>query len=99
MHIKVNKDDLSNVIQTIQNVIPTKSPLPILSNILIETYQNKIRLIATDLDIGMSESIPCEIIDKGAIVLPARRIGSKVKELPEDEVELIVQILETLLFF
>jgi len=91
MHIKVNKDELSNAIQIIQNVIPTKSPLPILSNILIETHQNKIRLIATDLDVGISESVSCEITDKGAIVLPARRIGSIIKELPEDEVELIVK--------
>jgi DNA polymerase-3 subunit beta len=54
MKFKVEKAVLLQGIQTVQNVITTKATLPILSHILIETQQDKLRLTATDLDIGIS---------------------------------------------
>lgn len=91
MKIKVKRETLSNAIQTTQRIISPKSPLPILSNILIQTHEDKLRLVATDLDMGISKSIQAEIEQEGAITLPARRISSIVKELPEEEVEMIVK--------
>jgi len=97
MNIKVDKEILVNAVQTIQDVIPNKSPLPILSNVLLETYQGKLRLVATDLDIGISKSVPVKIIKKGAITLPARRFNTIIRELPKDEVELTVKKNNTII--
>lgn len=86
MKIKAQKDVLLNGIQTVQNVITTKSVLPILSNILIEAQEDRVRLTATDLDIGISCVIPMDIQEPGAITIPAKRFGDIIKELPSDEV-------------
>jgi DNA polymerase-3 subunit beta len=91
MRLKIKKQDLMRCIETIQNIVNTKTTLPILSNVLIETYQNQLRLIATDLNIGISCVIPVDIQEVGAITMPARRFGSIIKELPDEDIEIITK--------
>ena len=82
MKIKIDKNDLLKGIQIAGNVITPKNVLPILSNILFETVKNKVRLTATDLDIGISLGLGVEIIEPGAITLPTKRLSDIIKELP-----------------
>ena len=82
MKFKVNKGDLIIAIQTVQNVITTKSALPILSSILIEAQTNTLKLTATDLDIGITCVIPVDIQEAGAITIPAKRFSDIIKEFP-----------------
>jgi DNA polymerase-3 subunit beta len=82
MKFKVEKNILISGIQTVQNVIITKSSLPILSNILIETQEDGLRLTATDLDIGITCLIPVNIQEAGAVTVPAKRFSDIIKELP-----------------
>ena len=84
MKLKVEKVNLVNAIQTVQNVITTKSALPILSNILIEAQAGTLKLTATDLDIGITCVIPVDIQEAGAITVPAKRFSDIVKEFPLD---------------
>lgn len=86
MKFKVEKAVFVAGIQTVQNVITTKAALPILSNILLEIQQDKLRLTATDLDIGISCVIPVDSQEVGAITIPAKRFGDIIKELPTDNV-------------
>jgi DNA polymerase-3 subunit beta len=88
MKLRIEKDILLNGIQTVQNVITTKATLPILSNILVETQQDNLRLTATDLDVGISCVIPVDIQEAGAITIPAKRFSDIVKELPVDSVSI-----------
>ncbi len=83
----INKEQLINGIQTVQNVITSKAALPILSNILIETQGSSLRLSATDLDIGISCVLPVDIQEPGAITIPAKRFSDIVRELPGNEVQ------------
>jgi len=82
MKFKVEKSKLINAIQTVQNVITTKSALPILSNILVEAQTGALKLTATDLDIGITCVIPVDIQEAGAITVPAKRFGDIIKEFP-----------------
>jgi len=91
MKILIQKETLQKGIQIVQNIITTKSVLPILSNILIETLKNKIKLTATDLDIGISVLLDAEIQETGSITLPAKRFNDVVRELPEGEVGIVVK--------
>jgi len=91
MKFKTEKDVLLLGIQTVQNVITPKSALPILSNILIETQNNGLRLTATDLDIGISCVIPVDILEPGSITIPAKRLGDIVKELPSNNTSVTVK--------
>lgn len=86
MRFATQKSDLLNSIQTVQNIITTKSTLPILSHILIEAQQNQLRLTATDLDVGITCVMPVDIQEGGAVTIPAKRFGDIIKELPGEEV-------------
>lgn len=86
MKIKILKDELVKNIQNVQNIISSKSSLPILSNVLIEAEQGKVRLTSTDLDIGISSIFIAEVEEDGAITVPAKRFSEIVKELPDEDI-------------
>ncbi len=88
MKFKIEKSVFLTAIQTVQNVITNKAALPILSNILLEIQQDKLRLTATDLDIGISCVIPVDTQEAGAITIPAKRFGDIIKELPADSISI-----------
>lgn len=88
MKLKIERKNLLNAVQVVQNVITPRATLPILSNILIETQPDNLKLTATDLDIGISCVIPVNIQEPGAITVPAKRFGDIIKELPSDNLVL-----------
>ena len=87
MKFKVDKDDLLQGIDTIQNVISAKATLPILSNFLIEIQKDGLRMTATDLNIGISCVIPVEILEQGSVTIPARRFSNIIRELSDNTVQ------------
>ncbi|MCM8797050.1 MAG: DNA polymerase III subunit beta [Candidatus Omnitrophica bacterium] len=91
MKVVAEKNVLLNGIQVVHNIITSKSALPILSNILLETQQNKLKLTATDLDVGISCVIPVETQEQGAITIPAKRFSDIIKELPSDKVTIVTK--------
>jgi len=88
MKIEIAKNVLLSGIQKVQNVISPRATLPILSNILMDAQQNKLKLTATDLDIGISCVIPVNIQESGIITIPAKRFGDIIKELPDDNISI-----------
>ena len=88
MKIEIVKDVLLSGIQKVQNVISARATLPILSNILVEAEQGKLKLTATDLDIGINCAIPVDIQEPGAITIPAKRFSDIIKELPDNSVSI-----------
>ncbi len=82
MKIKIDKEGFANAIQIVQNVVSTKSALPILANMLLTAQDNSLKLITTDLDIGISCVIPVDIQEPGAITVPTKRFGDIIRELP-----------------
>jgi len=88
MKIEIVKDVLLSGIQKVQNVISARATLPILSNILVEAEQGKLKLTATDLDIGISCVVPVDIQEPGTITIPAKRFGDIIKELPDNNISI-----------
>jgi len=86
MKIKLSKETLNKGIQVVQNIASSKSTLPILSNMLVETRLDRLKMNTTDLDIGISCEIPVDIIEEGAITIPAKRFSDIVRELPDGEI-------------
>ncbi len=92
MKIKLSKDDLLFGIQTVENVVASKTTLPILSNILLETNRkNLLKLNATDLDLGISCEIPVNIEEEGAVTIPAKRFSDIIKEMPFGDIMIYVK--------
>jgi len=92
MEIKVKKNDLLEKITLGVNIAASKpSTLPILNNLFLETQkEGKLKIVATDMEVGISTLMTCEIIQDGSITVPARKFYDIVKELPEGDIEITV---------
>ena len=86
MKFSVSKDKLLEGLSTVQNVVNTRTTLPILSNVLLQASDGEIRLTTTDLDVGVRGSVEARVERTGATTLPARRLFSIVRELPSSEI-------------
>jgi DNA polymerase-3 subunit beta len=86
MKFSVTKEKLLECLQQVQNVVSTRTTLPILSNVLMQTSGNEIRLTTTDLDVGVRGSFEASVEKEGATTLPARRLFNIVRELPSSEI-------------
>lgn len=91
MKIKTTKEPLLKTLQILQNIINTKTTLPVLSNILMEAQKEKIYLAATDLEISISLDLAVEVIEEGGITIPAKRFFEIIRDLPEGEVNIGVR--------
>ncbi len=90
MKFSVAKDKLLEGLQTVQNVVSTRTTLPILSNVLIRAENGALHFTTNDLDVGMSCSVEAAIEKPGGTTIPARRLAGIVKELPSSEVSVEV---------
>jgi DNA polymerase-3 subunit beta len=91
MELKALKSDLITATQITQNIISNQAALPILSNLLFEAKKDNVKIITTDLDIGISFSFKADVINEGVITIPAKKFSDIIKELPEEEVKIIVK--------
>lgn len=87
MKFSIPQKDFLEAIQTVQRAVSNKNTLPILAGILIKTEKNRLKLVATDLEIGIECYINAEIITTGEIVLPANHLSGIIRELPAKTVE------------
>ncbi len=86
MKFSLPKSRLTSYLQHVLAVVPSKSTLPILSNILIECFDNNLKISATDLDITITVTCEANISKKGSVVIPGKMLFDIIKELPESEV-------------
>lgn len=88
MKLTVQTQDLQKSLLIINRAISGRSQLPILSNILIETKEKKLFLTSTDLEIGITTSIPAEIKKTGGVTVPAKTFSELIGSLGSEEVSL-----------
>lgn len=81
------KDDLANSVSIVERIVSTRSTLPIIGNILIETNKNNLKIAANNLEIGMEISVPAKIEKEGSILIPAKTFGGLVTKLPDTEID------------
>ncbi|MGE0354900.1 MAG: DNA polymerase III subunit beta [Gemmatimonadales bacterium] len=82
MKFTIAREQLQEGLLAVQGSVPTKTTLPVLSNILVEATKDGLRLSGTDLDIGVTTTIPGSVDQEGAITLPAKKLVEIVRELP-----------------
>lgn len=88
MKFVASKETLSKLITSIQNVVSHKPTIPILSNFLIQAKGKELTVTATDLTVGIRCTGEAEIIEEGAITLPAKRFFQLTKELTAPSLEI-----------
>src|SRR6476620_10817586 len=90
MKFSATKEKLLEGLQQVQNVVSTRTTLPILSNVLLQAKEGAVHLTTTDLDVGVRGSFEASIDKVGATTLPARRLFTIIRELPSSEIAIEV---------
>jgi DNA polymerase-3 subunit beta len=88
MKIRISREDLSSELAKLQGVVSQRSTLAILSNALLDASGDRLTLHATDLDISMSTSCPCEVIEPGKLTIHAKNLFDIVKNLEDGEISI-----------
>jgi DNA polymerase III subunit beta len=88
MELVVRKTDLLRELQLFQGIVERKNTIPILANVLIEAAGNEVKLLATDLEVGLRSKCSASVAKGGALTLPAKKLYEIVKALPETDVRI-----------
>lgn len=86
MEFAIAKDNFLKALQRVQGIVENRKTMPILSNVLIDARQQRIDIIATDLEVGMKSSYPADVSREGKITVSAKKLYEIIKELPEAEI-------------
>jgi DNA polymerase-3 subunit beta len=88
MKISCLQENLAKGLATVGRAVATRSTLPILSNILLETDEGQLRLAATNLEIGVSCWIGARVEEEGRTTVPARLLTEFVNSLPPGQIDM-----------
>ena len=83
MKFKTDRANLHQAASKLLSIVPPKTTLPILSNILFELDKDKLSLKVTDLDVSMTATVAVEAQKSGSIAVPAKVFFEIVRELPD----------------
>ena len=90
MNLTIAKEQILHGLQAVQNIVSTRTTLPILSNVLLRADDNRLDFTATDLDVTISCSVEGSVKKKGATTVPVKKLFSIVRELASAEIDLEV---------
>jgi DNA polymerase III subunit beta len=88
MKISCLQENLKKGLATVSRAVASKSPLPVLSNVLLATDGGRLKLAATDLEIGITCWIGAKVEEEGSVTIPSRLFNDVVGNLPNDKVVL-----------
>jgi DNA polymerase-3 subunit beta len=90
MKTTIERATLLKSLGHVQSVVERRNTIPILSNVLMEAREDgSLRLMATDLDLQVDETVPANVTQPGATTISAHTFFDIVRKLPEgSQVEL-----------
>ncbi len=84
MKATIERATLLKGLSHVQSVVERRNTIPILSNVLLEAQEGgALRLMATDLDLQVDESVPANVEQAGATTISAHTLFDIVRKLPE----------------
>ena len=86
MKVTVLQENLARGLGTVAKAVSPRSTLPVLANVLIASDEGRLRLSATNLEMGITCWIPARIEEEGSTTVPARTFSDLVSTLPSDQV-------------
>jgi DNA polymerase-3 subunit beta len=82
MRFTITRENLQQGLGAVAGSIPSRTTLPVLSNILIEAEDGAVRMSGTDLDTAVSVRVAADVAEAGAITAPAKKLQEIARELP-----------------
>ena len=86
MKVTVLQENLAHGLSVVSRAVSPRSTLPVLANILIASDEGRLRLSATNLELGITCWIPARIDQEGSTTVPARTFSDLVNTLPGEQV-------------
>ena len=84
MKVTVTAGNLGQGLQVVSRAVSSRTTLPILNNVLLQTAPTGLQLTATNLEIGIRQVIPAEVQEEGGITVPARLLTDFVTSHPDE---------------
>lgn len=88
MKLQVTQENLNRALNSVSRIANSRSTLPILSNVLFKTIDNRLSIAATNLDIAITHYIGSKVKEEGTITLPARLLQDFVSSLPSGVIDI-----------
>lgn len=88
MNVVCLQENLRRGLALVSHAVSSRSTLPALSTVLMETDQGRLKLAATDLSLGITCWIGCQIHAEGGVAVPARLLSDFVGSLPNEPVHM-----------
>jgi DNA polymerase-3 subunit beta len=88
MKLSCLQENLKRGLATVNHAVASKSTLPVLANVLLATDNGRLKLAATNLEVGITCWIGAQIAEEGASTVPAKLLSDVVGGLPNDKVSL-----------
>lgn len=88
MKVSCLQDNLTKGLSIVGRAVATKSTLPVVSNVLLATEDSRLKLSATNLEVGITCWIGAKVDEEGAITVPARLFSDLVNSLPPEKVDM-----------
>lgn len=88
MNVSVSQPNLAQALSVVTRAVSSRSSLPILENILLETQQDQLCLSATNLELGLKYWIPAQVEEEGSVTIPAKIFTDLVNQMAADTVSL-----------
>ena len=92
MKVSVTQQQLAQGLGIVARAVSPRSTLPVLANVLLATDEGRLRLSATNLELGISCWIGAQIQEEGSITIPARLMSDLVATLPNEVVHLTMNV-------
>src|SRR3990170_7800012 len=92
MKISVLQENLAHGLNTVSRAVSPRSTLPVLANVLVATDEGRLRLSATNLELGITCWIGAKIQEEGSITVPARTFTELVGTLTDQQVDMSLSV-------
>lgn len=92
MKVTSLQENLARGLQIAGRAVSTRGSLPILGNVLLRTESGRLKLTATNLEVGINVWVPAKVDDEGGITVPAKLFTDFVNSLPPGPAELSLNV-------
>ncbi|OGO63004.1 MAG: DNA polymerase III subunit beta [Chloroflexi bacterium RBG_19FT_COMBO_55_16] len=92
MKISVLQENLAHGLNTVSRAVSPRSTLPVLANVLVATDEGRLRLSATNLELGITCWIGAKIQEEGSTTVPARTFTELVSTLADKQVDMSLTV-------
>ena len=82
------KDKMIKALNSVVKGVASKTTMPILEGILIQTNDNEIKLTTYDLELGIEYNTECTVTEQGSIVVNAMMFTEIIRKLPDSEINI-----------